>query len=268
MDVDRSGGASSDYGADLSTSRSSFGIARAGHVPLNSSEPSSVPVVVPCDKPALELAEAVAHCYADGGGHGGDEKSSPWGAMANVVNCMVGAGVIGIPWAIRQCGFIMGTIALVFVAYMLTQSGLILIHLGNRAKCTSLESLAVHVLGGWAYYAILITVIAFAFGAMTAYVVILGDVLPPVVALFLPEALSSRIVVVLFCSICIILPLCLMRSMAALSAASALSVIADVCLVGIVIIAGPAEALSQGLHLIGPNEALLPHYGFFAGIGE
>jgi amino acid permease len=239
----------------------------AATVPLCPTKSDVYSVVQPRDRQALEVAEAVAAVYS-GGGHGGDEKSSPWGAMANIINCMVGAGVIGIPWAIRQCGFIMGTIALVCVALMLTHSGLILIHLGDRSKCSSLESLAVHLLGGWAYYVVLITVIAFAFGAMTAYVVILGDVLPPVVALFLPEALSSRIVVVLFCSVFIILPLCLMRSMSALSAASALSIFADICLIGIVLFAGPIEAYNQGLHLIGPNEALLPHYGFFAGIGE
>ena len=46
-------------------------------------------------------ADAVVQCNTDG-------KSSIFGASFNFVNSIVGAGIIGIPVAIKECGFVFG----------------------------------------------------------------------------------------------------------------------------------------------------------------
>jgi hypothetical protein len=46
------------------------------------------------------------------------KKSGIFGASSNLVNSIVGAGIIGIPYALRQCGLVAGVFLLVLVAYL------------------------------------------------------------------------------------------------------------------------------------------------------
>ena len=46
------------------------------------------------------------------------KKSGIFGASSNLVNSIVGAGIIGIPYAMKQSGLIAGVLLLILVAYM------------------------------------------------------------------------------------------------------------------------------------------------------
>ena len=47
-----------------------------------------------------------------------NKQSGIGGASANLVNSIVGAGIIGIPYALKQSGLIAGLLLLVIVAYL------------------------------------------------------------------------------------------------------------------------------------------------------
>jgi hypothetical protein len=50
------------------------------------------------------------------------KKSGLIGTSSNLVNSIVGAGIIGIPYAMRQSGIVMGLILIVLVAYLTDKS--------------------------------------------------------------------------------------------------------------------------------------------------
>jgi sodium-coupled neutral amino acid transporter 11 len=58
-----------------------------------------------------------------------EKKSGLIGASSNLVNSIVGAGIIGIPYAIRQSGIVVGIFLLVLVAYLTDKSLRIIIEL-------------------------------------------------------------------------------------------------------------------------------------------
>jgi hypothetical protein len=58
-----------------------------------------------------------------------ETKSGLIGASSNLVNSIVGAGIIGIPYAMRQSGIVVGLMLLVLVAYLTDKSLRVIIEL-------------------------------------------------------------------------------------------------------------------------------------------
>jgi hypothetical protein len=50
------------------------------------------------------------------------KKSGLLGTSSNLINSIVGAGIIGIPYAMRQSGIVVGLILIVLVAYLTDKS--------------------------------------------------------------------------------------------------------------------------------------------------
>ena len=186
-------------------------------------------------------------------------------ASFNFINSIVGAGIIGIPYAMQQCGFASGVLMLTSVAYLVYQSVTMLIDCGIKANKLDFEELAEHLLGKTGYYAALVFMFLFAYGAQVAYLVVIGDTIPVVAQLFLPDSIfANRDYTIGLMSIFIILPLCLLRDLGSLSWTSMLSIGADVALVLIVLIAAPGASTSEGIK---HNEITTLNSSIFIGIG-
>lgn len=212
------------------------------------------------DEGAAYDADAVVQCNTDG-------KSSIFGASFNFVNSIVGAGIIGIPVAIKECGFVFGILLLCVVAYLINRSVIMLIECGIRNKQTNLEDLSRHLLGDVGYRLCLLFMFLFAFGAMIAYVVIVGDTVPIALDTFLGKEHSlDRHTVMALASVIIILPLCLLRDLSSLSWSSLLSILADVIMTFMIMIHGPTSAHNQGIH-VDRSDLTIISYSLFAGIG-
>lgn len=54
---------------------------------------------------------------------GRGRTSTVLGASFNFINSIVGAGIIGLPYAIKECGFFTGVFCLVMVAVIVNYSG-------------------------------------------------------------------------------------------------------------------------------------------------
>ncbi|CAM9383720.1 unnamed protein product, partial [Ectocarpus fasciculatus] len=197
----------------------------------------------------------------------GKGESSVAGATANLVNCVVGAGIIGLPAAVNQCGFFMGGICLGAVAYLLCRSAIYLVECGEKLDKHNFESMAEHLFGPIGYYVTTASMATFAYGGMTAYMVILGDTLPPVFSLFVEdETYSSRAFLVLMSATFLMLPICMLKSLSDMVWASTLSVLADAALICIILAEGPQEADRQGIELKADHISFIQP-GIFAGIG-
>jgi solute carrier family 38 (sodium-coupled neutral amino acid transporter), member 11 len=192
-------------------------------------------------------------------------NSSVLTASFNFINSIVGAGIIGIPYAIQRCGFVSGVIMLAYVAYLVYQSVTMLIDCGVKAKKLDFEELAEHLLGRSGYYAALVFMFLFAYGAQVAYLVVIGDTIPVVAELFLPDSIfANRNITIALMSTIIVLPLCLLKDLSSLSWTSMLSIAADIALVLIVLIAAPTASASEGIK---HGEVTFLNSSIFVGIG-
>ena len=191
-------------------------------------------------------------------------KSTYLDASFNLINQIVGAGIVGLPYAISQCGFFTGIFMLSFVAYLVDRSVLMLIQCGIKSNKYDLEDVAEYYLGKWGYYLTLLFMFLLAIGNQVAYLVIVGDTIPVVMQIFLGDVfVTERGFVVIFLSVVVILPLSLLKDLSSLSWTSLLSVIGVTILIIIIVVASPLEAIKERLR----PEIGIVNSSLFAGIG-
>ncbi|GAA6016112.1 hypothetical protein JCM10207_004448 [Rhodosporidiobolus poonsookiae] len=171
-----------------------------------------------------------------------------WAGIANMSNSILGAGIIGLPYALREAGFFTG-ILLLLVLGAVTDWTIRLIVLnakmsGRRTYIDILDS----CFGRHGRAAASFFQFAFAFGGMCAFCIITGDTIPRVILAILGpdhehgafvDFLISRQVVTTVLTLGISYPLSLYRDIEKLSHASTLALISMVVIVFSVGLRGP-----------------------------
>lgn len=164
---------------------------------------------------------------------------------------------------------------LFLVAYLVNRSVVMLVECGIKKNKYNLEELSEYLLGPFGYYLAIGSMFLFAYGGQIAYLVIIGDTVP-IVSQFLFGDSSSNIFAhrsfaILFFSVLIILPLCLLRDLSHLSWTSFLSIFADVILIIIILIAALLPESSSSATPTSYNyqvsDLFLLNSDLFAGIG-
>ena len=107
-------------------------------------------------------------------------KTSIFGAYSNFLNSIVGAGIIGMPYALRHCGLVMGLFLLLFVSFLTDHSVRLMVSIGTDLDCRDYEALAKRIFGPRGYTFVSLAMLILAWGAMIAYCVIIGDVVPSI----------------------------------------------------------------------------------------
>ncbi|PLW05883.1 hypothetical protein PCASD_26335, partial [Puccinia coronata f. sp. avenae] len=177
-----------------------------------------------------------------------DSGTGMMAGVANMANSILGAGIIGLPYALRNAGFVTGT-AMVVVLGIVTDWSIRLIALnskmtGQRSYIGILEQ----CFGFPGKAAVSFFQFIFAFGGMCAFGVIVGDTIPPVLSTLFPfiaksewlSFLFSRSFVITFFTITVSYPLSLYRDIGKLSKASAMALLSMVVIVFSVAIGGPS----------------------------
>jgi amino acid permease len=104
-----------------------------------------------------------------------EHKSGLLGCTANLINAIIGSGIVGIPYAIQQAGFVAG-IGLVVLCAILTDKSLrLLIATAKHAQVPSYETLAEAAFGKVGFLFITINMFIMAYGAMLSYLMIVKD---------------------------------------------------------------------------------------------
>jgi solute carrier family 38 (sodium-coupled neutral amino acid transporter), member 11 len=177
-------------------------------------------------------------------------KTSIFGTSCNLVNSIVGAGIIGIPYAISNSGFVIGILLLILVGYMTDKSLRILVETATfHPKLVGLgvltyEDLMSIPFGRFGTLFVLINMFIMAYGAMVAYLLIIKDTVPTVFGLGDENEAGKgsfweREVVMMVTSLLIVVPLSMMRDMATLAFTSLFSVLADIILVLFILVYSP-----------------------------
>ena len=165
------------------------------------------------------------------------KKSSILGASSNLVNSIVGAGIIGIPYALRMSGLWAGVLLLILVAVLTDKSLRMLIEQASfhpklgHLQIHTFEDLASYPFGQFGSGFVLFNMFIMAYGAMVAYLLIIKDTVPTVMGFEHGENLLERNMILIATSLLIMVPLSMQRDMASLSFTSAMSVAADMILV-------------------------------------
>ncbi|KAL9555031.1 hypothetical protein MBANPS3_002541 [Mucor bainieri] len=175
----------------------------------------------------------------------------------NLVNATVGAGIIGLPFAIAHAGFFTGIFASIIVA-VLAQMGLyMLVVAGQRVGSYKYALLVEHLLGRPGYHFLNFMICVQAGGGAVSYFILLGDSLPLLFQRYLPQypILGDRTFILIFVGIACVLPLNMSRSIGSLARWSIISVACLPIILLTILIRAPAYAPKERIPLewVGPD---------------
>ncbi|KAM3558478.1 hypothetical protein ARSEF4850_004595 [Beauveria asiatica] len=180
-------------------------------------------------------------------------KSGLQSAFMNMANSIIGAGIIGQPYAIRQAGLLAGTLLLIGLTAVVDWTICLIVINSKLSGTSSFQGTVEHCFGRAGLIAISLAQWVFAFGGMVAFGVIVGDTIPHVLLAVWPGLpdlpviglLTDRRVAIAVFVMGISYPLTLYRDIAKLAKASTFA------LVGMLVIV--VTVLTQGLLV--PSEA-------------
>jgi len=107
-------------------------------------------------------------------------KSSLPAAFMNMANSIIGAGIIGQPYAMRQAGLGAGIVLLVVLTVVVDWTIRLIVINSKLSGATSFQGTVEKCFGRTGLIAISVAQWAFAFGGMVAFGVIVGDSIPSV----------------------------------------------------------------------------------------
>lgn len=146
--------------------------------------------------------------------------SSRWVAVVNLLNSIVGAGILSLPYAFRECGYISGIVMqLAFGLITFYGIWLLLNSLEFAPGVRSSEDLADRALGRFGWYLYNVSTAVNCTGACLGYVIVIGDILVPLMAEL--GAPTRRPVLLVGVTTFVIFPLSALRDFSALQYASA-----------------------------------------------
>ncbi|ORX49259.1 hypothetical protein BCR36DRAFT_412780 [Piromyces finnis] len=159
------------------------------------------------------------------------EKSSIFGSTFNFTNSIIGAGVIGMPLAMKEAGLISGITLLVLLTLLVDWTVGVLIKDSKLSGQKTYQGLMYFCYGKFGFLIISIFQFIFAYGGMCAYSIIVGDTISTVLAQYISPTffaysiLTSRNFIICLTTFLIILPLSLNRDISKLSKTSFLSLL-------------------------------------------
>lgn len=168
-------------------------------------------------------------------------------SIANMANSILGAGIIGLPYAIRQAGFFTGLFLLVVLSVVADWTIRLIVVNAKLSGGHSYIDIMTHCFGSSGRAAVSFFQFAFAFGGMCAFGIIIGDTLPQVFRAAFPtlptipilKVFVNRQFIIAFCTICFSYPLSLYRDIHKLARASGLALIGMIIIVLAVLFEGP-----------------------------
>ena len=193
---------------------------------------SSVPLLTDIEAPSITLASSR---WDDEDGGEDDEEVEDWAerertrpksglrsAFMNMANSIIGAGIIGQPYAFRQAGLLAGITLLIGLTITVDWTIRLIVINSKLSGSNSFQGTVQHCFGRTGLIAISVAQWAFAFGGMVAFGIIVGDSIPHVIAAVFPglenvpvlNLLVNRRGVIVIFILGISLPLSLYRDIA------------------------------------------------------
>ncbi|KAF2018029.1 hypothetical protein BU24DRAFT_389672 [Aaosphaeria arxii CBS 175.79] len=199
-------------------------------------------------------------------------RSGMRSSFMNMANSIVGAGIIGQPYAFRNAGLVTGTLLLVGLTITVDWTIRLIVINSKLSGTDSFQSTVEHCFGKSGLVAISLAQWLFAFGGMVAFCVIVGDTIPRVLDALFPSLSDTsflwlftnrRAMIILFV-LGVSYPLSLYRDISKLAKASGLALVSMAIIIVTVVTQGfrvPAESRGE------LRGGILIHSGIFEAIG-
>lgn len=114
-------------------------------------------------------------------------KSGMKSAFMNMANSIIGAGIIGQPYAFKQAGLLTGVVLLIALTVTVDWTIRLIVTNSKLSGTNSFQETMQHCFGKSGLVAISVAQWAFAFGGMVAFCIIIGDTIPHVLAAVFPS---------------------------------------------------------------------------------
>ena len=114
-------------------------------------------------------------------------KSGIKSAFMNMANSIIGAGIIGQPYAFRQAGLLTGIFLLIALTITVDWTIRLIVTNSKLSGADSFQATMEKCFGKSGLIAISVAQWAFAFGGMVAFCIIIGDTIPHVLAAVFPS---------------------------------------------------------------------------------
>ncbi|KAJ2783383.1 hypothetical protein H4R18_001750 [Coemansia javaensis] len=181
----------------------------------------------------------------------------------NVLNTIIGSGIVCLPYALHNAGFGFG-LAMLGVTAVLSQFSLFaLVATGQRTGTAHFSSVTRAALGTAGYHVLNWSMLVDMVGTVVLYLMLLGDLGTALAAVYLPFAVT-RAAVVLCVSLVGVLPLLFFRNTGPLARLSAVSVLCLPCILLAVALRAPRYADGPGVRLPVFGPRILPAMGVLA----
>ena len=119
--------------------------------------------------------------------------SSLHAAISNMSNSILGAGIIGQPYALKEAGLATGITLLVVLTVVVDWTIRLIVVNSKMSGRNTFQGTVEFCFGWWGLLAISFAQWAFAFGGMVAFAVIVGDSIPPVLEALWPGIKDVRV---------------------------------------------------------------------------
>ncbi|EFW19960.1 hypothetical protein D8B26_003558 [Coccidioides posadasii str. Silveira] len=230
------------------------------------------PLLTDIEAPIVTLATSNSDFFPEEYLESARPKSGLRNAFMNMANSIIGAGIIGQPYAFRQAGMVMGVILLVGLTCAVDWTIRLIVVNSKLSGADSFQATVEFCFGRTGLIAISIAQWAFAFGGMIAFCIIVGDTIPHVLAALFPSLkdlpflwlLTDRRAVIVLFVLGISYPLSLYRDIAKLAKASTFALISMLVIVIAVITQGVGVQSDLRGDIKG---SIFVNSGFFQAVG-
>ncbi|KAJ1950213.1 hypothetical protein EC988_004471 [Linderina pennispora] len=165
------------------------------------------------------------------------------GAAFNVLNSIIGSGIICLPIALKNAGLVAGILLLILVGMISQFTTYTLVFTGKRTNAMSYSEVARQALGTTGYRILNASLIFSMLGALTTYLIIVGDILTALREAYLPAlAWATRSATIIGVSVSCISPFLFFRNSGPLAKISVVSVFALPLILGIIAARAPVYA--------------------------
>lgn len=169
-------------------------------------------------------------------------------AFMNMANSILGAGIIGQPFAFKNAGLIGGIVVMVFLTILIDWTLRLIIINSHLAQTRSYQDTVNYCFGKYGKWLLTFAVNSFCYGGLIAFSIILGDTIPHVLTSMLPTSITTypaiswlfyRNTIIVIFTTCISYPLSLNRDISKLAKASGFALVGMFIIVVITIFRGP-----------------------------
>ncbi|KAI4599175.1 hypothetical protein KJ359_002134 [Pestalotiopsis sp. 9143b] len=221
----------------------------AGHQYYNGHNTSRLPLLTDIEAPSVTLANSWGTDEDVHSWHEAEQsrpKSGMRSAFMNMANSIIGAGIIGQPYAFKNAGLLAGVVLLVGLTIIVDWTIRLIVVNSKLSGANSFQGTVEHCFGRTGLIAISVAQWAFAFGGMVAFGVVVGDSIPHVLEAVFPGLrswpvlglLADRRVVIAVFIMGVSYPLTLYRDIAKLAKASTFALISMLIILVTVIVQG------------------------------